>query len=185
MCVCVSGHVRTNALSLSDVEAKTTFLPSDLRLFHVLRYFKNFLQHFHPRSRPFFTAAMLTDAQTFLSSYEEPEQRQEGNTLSPKQTGWEVPLGCGARKKNWPDSKGDIAFMYQHLFLFYIFYRQTCLPPTATVKPYQPLESGRWWRCRPLVMMNLRPVKSTSLHSQSRVICRCVKAPYRWIYLLD
>lgn len=69
---------------------ETTFSPSDLRLFHFLRYFRIFFSTFFLPFKTVFHCSVLTDAQMFRSSYEEPEQRQEGNTLSPKQTGWGV-----------------------------------------------------------------------------------------------
>lgn len=65
MYVCVSEHVWMNVLSLSDVEPETTFSPSDLRLVHFLRNFRNFPKHLFSHLRPFFTATKTGRKHTF------------------------------------------------------------------------------------------------------------------------
>lgn len=122
MCVCVSEHVGMNALSPSDVGPKTTFLPSDLRLFCFLRYFRNFFPS-HLRNR---FSQRRSYRCSDVSVFEWRTWAKSGRKHTFSKTGrkW-VQQGCGERKKmnltwqqRWHRTSVPTFFV-----LFYIFYR--------------------------------------------------------------
>lgn len=88
---------------------------------------------------------------------------------------------AGSKEQVW-----YLSYMYDISF-FTFFSVQNCLPSTATLKLHWALESQGWWTGQHLMASSgptSVPVKSTSLHSHSGVICMHVKAPCCWLLFI-
>lgn len=118
-------------LSLSDVEPEPTFSLPDLHESSFWGISGIFYQKSLPNERPFLNAVLITDPLMCMPSCEEPEQRQEGNILSSKQTGWRVGGGSGKKKSHLrgkaASKRTDICVIRVNMFLTV----WNCLPSPA------------------------------------------------------